>query len=369
MISSAGHWFLQSGIVKAHGGVARYYRSDVHQNAGVSTEITGYSLSALLFLHQRTREGAYLDAALRSARFLTRSAWDKNAGIFPFEGSFSSDCLDGAGSPRFSYFFDCGIIARGLLQAWRITQEGEFRDAAIAAGRAMLSDFCAQDGAHFVIHPILELPAKRPVAWGTRWSARPGCYQLKSAMAWYELSEIAGEAAFAEAYESALAAALANGPEFLPGTPDAHEVMDRLHPYSYFLEGLLPVVDRPECAAAMRSGVERIAGYLREIAPEFARSDVYAQLLRIRLFAEAAGVLPLDRSAAAQEAEWAASYQIRAAASNGDPRLTGGFLFGRKHGEDMAFVNPVSTAFGVQALALWNDREAGRPIVQRQALI
>ncbi len=366
MIEAAGQWFLQSGIIQPSGGVARYYRTDLHQNAAVSTEITGYSVSALLFFHRRTRQGAYLEAALRSARFLTGAAWDKNLGTFPFEGVDSR-------TRRFAYFFDCGIIVRALLQAWRVTEEAEFRDAAIAAGRAMLSDFLAQDGGHVVIHPILELPSKRPVAWGTRWSAHPGCYQLKSALAWYELRDITGEADFGRAYESALAAALANAAEFLPGAPDPHEVMDRLHPYAYFLEGLLPVIDRPECAAAMRAGVERIAGHLRAIAPVFARADVYAQLLRLRLFAEAAGVLALDASAAAYEAEQAASYQISAAASNGDARLSGGFLFGRKRGpqqvEDMPFVNPVSTAFGVQALALWNDREAGRPIVSHRKLI
>lgn len=367
MIHSAGHWFLQSGIAEPNGGVARYYRSDLHRNAPVSTEITGYTVSALLFLHERTGEGAYLDAALRSAIFLTRTAWDKNLGNFPFER------VERAASPRFAYFFDCGIIARGLLGAWRVTQEPEFRDTAIAAGRAMLSDFPAGDGSRFVIHPILELPAKHPLAWGARWSARPGCYQLKSALAWYELFEITGEEAFAQAYESALAAALANHPEFLPGTPDSAQVMDRLHAYAYFLEGLLPVVARPECAAALRAGVERTAGYLRDVAPVFARSDVFAQLLRLRLFAEAAGVLPLDRSAAAFEAEQTASYQISPAGSNGDVRLAGGFLFGRKPGpqqvEDMPFVNPVSTAFGVQAVALWNDREAGRPIVSYRELI
>lgn len=363
LIHAAGRWFLQSGIVESHGGVARYYRPDLGQNAPVSTEITGYAVSALLFLYERTREGAYLEAALGSARFLTRAAWDKSLGTFPFER------VNAAGSPRFAYFFDCGIIARGLLQAWRVTEEAEFRDAAIAAGRAMLSDFCAGDGTHFVIHPILELPAKRPVAWGARWSARPGCYQLKSALAWHELFEIAGETAFVDAHEAALAAALANEREFLPGAPDPAEVMDRLHAYAYFLEGLLPVIDRRECAVVLRTGIERIAGHLREIAPVFARSDVYAQLLRLRLFAEAAGVLPLDRAAAVQEAEQTASYQIRAAASNRDARLAGGFLFGRKNGEDMPFVNPVSTAFGVQALALWHDREAGRGIALRQALI
>jgi len=118
----------------------------------------------------------------------------------------------------------------------------------------------------------------------------------------------------------------------------------------YFLEGLLPVLDRPECVQAFRDGVDQVSRLLREIAPVFARSDVYAQLLRARLVGEAKGVLPLDETSAAYEAEQAAAYQI----------ASGGFLFGRKQGQPMPFVNPVSTAFCVQALAWWGDWQSGQ---------
>ncbi|HTC35455.1 MAG TPA: hypothetical protein VK724_18930 [Bryobacteraceae bacterium] len=328
LIEAAGRWFLHSGIQEASGGVARYYRSDVGQNARVSTEITGYAVSTLLFLHERTGNEEYLDAALRAARFLTRVAWDEKLSTFPFE------VTEG---PRFAYFFDCGIIVRGLLAAWRVTQEAEFRDIAIAAGRAMLADFPSERG----IHPILALPDKRPLAWEPRWSASPGCYQLKSAMSWHELFEVTGESAFLRGYETALQAALENDSAFLPGESDLPRVMDRLHAYAYFLEGLLPVLDRPECAVAFRNGVDRASGLLREIAPVFARSDVYAQVLRARLLGD-----PVNEVGAADEAEQAASFQLP----------SGGFLFGRKHGQALPFVNPVSTAFCVQALAMWHDR-------------
>jgi hypothetical protein len=333
LIQAAGRWFLHSGIQETSGGVARYYRSDLGQNARVSTEIAGYAVSTLLFLHERTGDQGHLDAALRAARFLTREAWDSQLRTFPFELS---------PAPALAYFFDCGIIVRGLLAAWRATHESEFLDTAAAAGRAMLTDFPSEKG----IHPILSLPDKRPLAWEPRWSASPGCYQLKSAMAWHELFEATGEREFECGYESALKAALENDPEFLPGESDQHRVMDRLHAYGYFLEGLLPVLDRPECAVAFRNGVDRTATFLREIAPTFARSDVYAQVLRTRLLGAAHGIQPLDETAAAHEAEQAASFQTN----------SGGFLFGRKDGQPLPFVNPVSTAFCVQALAMWNSR-------------
>jgi hypothetical protein len=342
-LQKAGRWFLQSGIQESSGGVARYYRSDLGQNARVSTEITGYTVSTLLYLHQRTGQAEYLEAALRAARFLTRIAWDARLGTFPFEPS-----SNGNRSPGRAYFFDCGIIVRGLLAAWRASQDTQFRDTSIAAGRAMLADF--KGGG--IIHPILSLPDKCPLAHEPRWSASPGCYQLKSAMAWYELFDATGEMDFLRAYDTAVEGALATEHDFLPGETNREKVMDRLHAYLYFLEGLLPALDRPDCAHAFAAGVDRVAAYLRAIAPEFVRSDVYAQVLRARLYGENMGVLPLDRAAAAHEAEQAAGFHLESE----DARIGGGFGFGRKGNGQLPFVNPVSTAFCLQALALWEDR-------------
>jgi len=89
------------------------------------------------------------------------------------------------------------------------------------------------------------------------------------------------------------------------------------------------------------------------------RSDVYAQLLRIRLFADWNGAAPLDRQAAEKEAETLAGFQ----AASADPRIDGGFYFGRRGAEWLPYINPVSTAFAMQALALW---ELPRP--RRQPL-
>ncbi len=356
MVERAGRWFLDSGIQEPNGGVARYYQSDLGANARISTEITGYGVSALLYLHQRTGQPEYLDAALRAARFLARTAWDGRLGTFPFEHAMNGDR-----SRALAYFFDCGIIVRGLLAAWRVSKDDELRDTAIAAGRSMAADFRAPNA----IHPILALPDKRPLAYEARWSAGPGCYQLKSAMAWFELFETTGEMEFLRAYESAVEFALASEHDFLPGASSREQVMDRLHAYIYFLEGLLPVLDRPDCAQVFRAGIDRAAAYLQEIAPLFARSDVYAQLLRARLYGESLARIPLDRVAAAHEAKQAAGFQLKSS----DPRVAGGFLFGRKGGQPVPFVNPVSTAFCVQALGQWDDRKNNAFEARRQILI
>jgi hypothetical protein len=141
--------------------------------------------------------------------------------------------------------------------------------------------------------------------------------------------------------------------------------MDRLHAFLYFLEGLLPRASEPRVATAIRDGIPRAAHFLREIAPEFDRSDVYAQLLRMRLYADRTGALPLDAAAAQFEAEKLAEFQ----AAGSHPATGGGFYFGRKAGAWLPYVNPVSTAFALQALELWDECRTGNPRVFRHLLI
>jgi hypothetical protein len=356
LLERAGCWLLRSGIQDESGGVARYYRSDLGRNARISTEITGYAASCFAWLHERTGRAEYAEASLRAARFLTRAAWDRRLAIFPFEYAANGDA-----PPALAYFFDSGIIIRGLLSAWRMSGEAELLDAAVAAGHSMLENF--QNGA--AVHPILALPGKRPLPYEPRWSASPGCYQLKSALAWHDLAAETGEPRFLAAYEAVLEQSLASHGAFLDGDADREKIMDRLHAYAYFLEGLLPVLDRPRCAAVYRDGVERIANRLRAIEPLFVRSDVYGQLLRARLFGAALASAPLHATEAAREAAEAATFQIESA----DVRTQGGFGFGRKASGPLPFVNPVSTAFCLQALAFWHDHQAGAFEARRHALI
>jgi hypothetical protein len=333
--SRAAQWLAASGIQSANGGVARYYRADLGGNLAASTEITGYAASAFAYLHKRTNDRLYLDCAVAAARFLI-SAWNPTTHAMPFE-------LE---PPAFTYFFDCGIIVRGLLAVWRITRDNQFLHAARTTADAMLTDFpVTADG----FAPILALPAKQPLPFdAARWSQSPGCYQLKAAMAWLDLSDATFEARYRHAYEAALARALATAPAFLPGS-DSHEtVMDRLHPFLYFLEGLLPRISEPEIAEVIRRGIARAAGYVEEIGHRFVRADVLAQLLRMRVYANAAGLLPLAPEVAAGETAQLCEFQPEDA----DPRLDGGFYFGARAGECIPHVSPVPTVFALQALDL-----------------
>lgn len=351
---SVGSWLLHSGIEERSGGVARYYLSDSRRNKPVSTEITGYCASALAVLYDQTGEERYWDAALRKAKFLTKKAWDSRCAAMPFECE--------AKDQSYSYFFDTGIIVRGLLALWRKCGQAALLSLAVKCGESMARDFF--DGKNF--SPIITLPDKMPLTYEfARWSRSPGCYQLKSAMGWWELWEATHSEQFRTLYEQFLDASLQSQHSFLPGVDDESAIMDRLHPYAYFLEGLLPAIEEPECRKAMQRGIPLLAAYAREIAPTFLRSDVMAQLLRVRIFADCFGVVPLDSQVGALEVAIIKEFQ----SFDQDPRLKGGFWFGRKEGKMLPFMNPVSSVFCYQAVEMWERYRAGERQFQWQNLI
>jgi hypothetical protein len=333
----AGAWFIHSGIQETIGGVARYHLLPEGRNLPVSTEITGYACSTFAYLYRLTGEAAYRQAGLRAAYFLAETAWREDLRAMPYE----------LGHPLPpAYFFDCGIVVRGLLAVHRMTGENRWlnraREVGLFMGRAFRSNG--------VCHPIISLPLGEPWPYEKRWSREPGCFQLKAAMAWDDLAAYVPADPFLGWYEESLAYALATWETFLPGDADPLRVMDRLHAHCYFLEGLQPRKQRPEVRATLAAAIERTSRYLREIAPQFERSDVCAQLLRVRLYTG-----EVDLTLAADEAARCRAHQV----FGPEPMRDGGFCFGTRDGQPLPYMNPVSTAFCLQALEQWRQYNAG----------
>ena len=345
-IDAAGRWFVESGIQEPFGGFARYYRGEAGKNLPVSTETTAYGISALVYLHFLSGDPRYHEAALRAGDFLLRSSWDPSLRSFPFE--FGSN---GNGSSHLCYFFDSGIIVRGLLALWRVGGNTELLRTAIACAESMSYDFRSDTA----FHAILDLPQKTPLTGNGSWSRQPGCYQLKAGLAWQELQSDGHTENGTELYGVLLRNALSTHDSFLDDESDSIDFMARLHGYCYFLEGLWPATGDTDCANLLASGIRRVESRVATTREHFERSDVYAQLLRLRLFAAAMEILPLDLETAADEARRITEFQSPAA----DRRLHGGFLFARNGGELLPHGNPVSTAFSVQALEFWRQYQDG----------
>jgi hypothetical protein len=331
--------------------------ADAQENCAISTEITGYAISAMMYLYSLSQDERYLLGAAQAGRFLARLAWDQELGLFPFE---YVEADDRAKPEALAYFFDSGIIVRGLLRLWRVTKDRQLLEVARACGRSMREEFA--DGSEY--HPILKLPNKEALPRSDQWSRMPGCYQLKAGLAWLDLHEETGEPDYLAWYEDLLEWSLRTHDSFLPGASGLR-VVDRLHAYCYFLEAILPRVDRPEVARALTDGIAKVISHSRALGPQFLRSDVCAQLLRVQLLANRAGVATLDRSQALSTAKKIEAFQLE----HRDLRIHGGFFFARRDGALQPHVNPVSTAFCAQAIVMWRQFLVGELSFSPDAVI
>ena len=351
-------WLAYSGIQAESGGVSRYYAADLDQYQDISTAITAYSIQAYLYLPLPGQTGL-LSNALRAGQFLCYDAGNERAGLFPFEMP-----RHGLPTHALGYFFDCGIVIRALLALWNTTADPLYLERAESCGGALLDRMSRVDGSFF---PVLDLASGAPSQPSSeRWSLEPGVYQLKVGMAFLELAEVTSSGLFSKVAEHLLQWALRRHELFLPGHSEPDRVADRLTAYCYFLEGLLPFIDkRFECAQALQAGITRVENLQAETAPVLERSDVAAQLLRLRLLADYIGVIELDLSRAEREAEALPAFQLR----TGDRRTDGGFGFGRRRGQLAPHANPLSTIVCLQALRMWNEYKRGELRTTWQELI
>ena len=340
-IEKAKSWLLHSGIQREDGGVARFHRVDSDESGPVSTEITGYLASGLAFLR-----GCGCAQLKRSADFLVEEAWDVDECFLRYEPGTA------AGQRACSYFFDCGIAGLALVQYWELTGDRRYLKSALEIGRSMLVDFPASNGA---FTPVITLPGKEPMPYGAWWSKAPGCYQLKAALLWLRLSECVDEHAFGNAFRKVMAYAVEDSESFLSGPAD-DKMMDRLHAFLYFLEGLLPLAGERAYGQLISRGLASATGVLRKMTPAFVRSDVCAQLVRLRLFAHEAARLPLDADSVDREIQKLLAFQFKSA----DTRINGAFCFGSRAGVLLPYANPVSTVFAAQALAFWLRFRSGQ---------
>lgn len=355
---SAGlNWLANSGIQAAGGGLFRYYCADADEYKKLSTEITAYGIQAYLYLPLPGQPGL-LSNALRAGQFLCYDAGDPDSGLFLFEVP-----RDESNPNRTAYFFDCAIIIRGLIALWHATGDPMYLERAERCGGSMMQRMSRVDGSFF---PMLDLDSGVPSSGSGHWSREPGVHYLKAGLAFSELAELTSSGQFSNTAQALLHWCLSRQEIFLPGDADNGRVADRLHAYCYFLEGLLPFLKKHfECVIALQQGITRVENLLAETREALERCDVIAQLLRLRLLSDYIGVVELDASTAAREAESLLAFQLQTE----DRRTNGGFSFGRRSGELVCHANPASTVFALQALRMWMQHQAGELRTTWQELI
>jgi hypothetical protein len=356
-IYSGLRWLITSGIQDESGGIARSYLADERTYQNLSTLNTAYYISALLKTNE-AREKEPEEHALKSGRFLVKQAFDAHTELFraEFDGGGDRPALE-------ARFLDCCVALRALLHLWQATSDPVFLDHAERCGVALRTHLSRVDGSFF---PLFDLQTGNARAGTGSWTVEAEVYQLKSALAFLELSDATGNREFETSMQLMLQWCLKTHEGFVRGDDDPENIMDRLHAYCYFLEGLLPVAAEHMAAShALQHGVLDVENLMKQVTAKYQRCDVVAQLLRLRLYSDRIGIMELDLPQAEKEVLLLEQFQHQST----DPRTDGGFAVARRNGQLAPQVSPASTAVAIQALAMWEQAEDGAFREPWQALI
>ncbi len=375
-VARATDWLLTSGVQvvgddpRHHGGFASWYDTGTQSMPYVYSEITGYLVTSMCASHARTGDPRTLASATAAGDWLLRTA-------HPDTGGFR--CLWPLTPSRFDYkidqiyTFDTGVIVSGLVNLYRAGGDARHLAAARTAADWLLRVMQKRDG---LFLPVYDIAAGTPPAESpAEWSLCAGAYHTKVALGLLNLFEVTGAAAYRDAAVAACDAALAlQRPDgrFVTFPPDGGT---NCHPHAYAAEGLWVVgrlLERDDFLAAsaratdwllaMQSADGMIPRHWHDGQPVYhERVDVLGQTLRLAAIHLAEGRIA-DSPALRRRLDLLAGHILANQMTSQDPRIDGGFAFGRlSDGTPMPHVNVWVTAFAAQALAAYDDLRTGRP--------
>ena len=364
-INAATQWFNKSGIQideerqdttgkNMHGGIHAWFNLETKEHSYIYSEITGYALTTLAYMHDALGEHTFTKDRIRAAAdWLVRTQDPTGAA----HTAFYTTQEPAQTKRRGFHMFDSGMVYNGLAHAYRTTGEQTYLDAAERSAKWCI----AQQ------RPDGSFPARIDVATGEiidtdeTWSTQPGAFHGKLAIGFLNLFDITKDDIYLRATEKLLEATLAyqqpDGRFLTYGEKDG----THLHPHSYAVEGLYvaaAVLENDTYLDAARRGIQWSVDQIQDgIAPRFVHSGTPTLAERVDILAQTyrlAQLLDVDAPSLHDLREKLLSYQYE-----GDVESqNGGFLFGKmSDGTTARHVNSWVTMFALQAISLPTDEK------------
>lgn len=358
------YWLLTSGVQLGpgpEGGGVSGWIDDQYRPVCIYPEITGYYLSFLASL--LADDSGYDQLAQERAR----AALDWLAGYASRrELPPTRRYLITAGSEPWynaaSFSFDLGMVARGVAAILPFLPDRRSR----AVLDFILTELAAFEDVEDGLRPYHRLPSapdETPIP--ERWSTMPGMFQLKVA---------SGSCLFPiGSCPPALERALSRVHERWPDYQDQRPTIPLLHPWCYYLEGLVSFgILRGETAClqaaeqALEASIE--PAVWRRYRPEAIRAgdvdlraDVLAQVLRVACILRANGYL--------SGFEWRSVLDDLASALAQFQTDDGGLTFRPPSAAAACQLSVWSTMFAYQALSFYDRLLCGMPIAGAQVTL
>lgn len=367
-VQNAAEWLLNSGVqVQSenplhHQGFACWYDREAQMMPYVYSEITGYLTTLMCALYAETQDKRFFDSARGAGDWLARTALPSNGGfrcLYPIE----STRFDFKHSQIFT--FDCGVIINGLMNLFRATGSASYLKAAVTAADWIIQDMQKPNGAFY---PVYDVDKGELVESDQEWSLCSGSYHTKVAIGLVNLYGATKNLRYREAAEKACDFALTfQQPDgrfvSFPGEGGTNS-----HPHAYSAEGLWVVgsiLGRRDYLDASARATQWLFDWQSPegmIPRHFhngealynERVDILAQSLRLAAIHIGEGRITFDQEFHTK-LDNLTPLILRNQAESDDPRVSGGFYFGRlSDGSVMPHVNVWVTAFAIQALSLYS---------------
>ena len=298
-LGAGARWLSRSGIQhrtrdsKLNGGVAAWYEQDKKLYPFLYSEITGYALSAWIFLNKVRKTKQFLKNAHRAARWLTRHASAIGGGVktrlYLVRHYVSPNYCFHQGRV---YAFDTAMVGYGMLQLYRETRRPEYRQFSERLFGFLKDKMKRKDG---LFHAYYDSKSGRVGEDLEKWSDQAGSFHGKLALFFidhYRLTRRAESLALTtDLLDRVLSQQKPDG-RFITGKADQST---HLHPHAYTLEGLVYAgvrLHEPKYLRAARKGFEWMLNgvsddgsvsshYVEGGFSHHERSDIVAQTLRL----------------------------------------------------------------------------------------
>ncbi|MFH1174634.1 MAG: hypothetical protein V1725_05850 [archaeon] len=368
-IQDAKNWFLSSRAQNLdnkdrylHGSFSSWLNLDTNQYEYVYTEITGYGITSLLFLHELFGDEILIDRARYAADWIRRIAIEICGGVRTRYYLDEKSNIDHYSfDTETTYTFDDGIVLFALTKLYMRTQDKKYLQLAEFIGNFLVGILQKQDGSFFASYdPINKHFEDSP----KKWSTQSGSYHAKVAMGILSLYEVTREEKYKKSVmtfcEYALKQQTREG-RFVTfrDTKGTH-----MHPHCYSAEGLFytgtVLNEQRYIDAALRAAKWAISTqledggvpctYIHDVPNKNQRSDTLAQVLRLGVLAAQHGTLNDEEIAQIKKLkDKLAQYQLN------DGPQKGGFLFGNDFdGKKLHHVNSWCTMFALQGLLMYD---------------
>jgi len=360
-------WLTESGIQnqcegrKRHGSFNAWYEKDSETYPFVYSEITGYLVTLMCYLYEKTQDEKFLRRAVMAGDWLLDASYETN-------GWFR--CLYPLSPSRFDfkqnqiYSFDNGVIVNSMVNLYRSTKQDKYLASAVTAADWLVFSAQKPSGAFF---PGYLLDEGVFFESEDEWSMCSGSFHAKNAIGLLNLYDVTHKFDYLKAATKVCDYALEC--QDVSGRYVSFEARGgtNAHPHCYTAEGLWVAgtyLNKKEYLLSSARGVQWLLDmqsedgyiprlYLDDVPIYSERVDAVSQTLRL-------AALHLDNKYLAEaysgRAEILVPVIMNYQASDTDKRVDGGFYFGKtSSGELVWHVNSWVTAFAIQTLNMYSE--------------